>query len=144
MGLQLEALRVYVKIFFAGSLYLCFCICSYSCIYFLVIAFVLLQLLTEVSALNWYSEDPSNPYFDWFSPYNAIWRCCSSREQIQKHIEESFRQTSTLGKPLLKMCWFYMGFAQIALEPPSLSNGQTYKKTILASLYSAHCVLCIV
>ena len=41
-------------------------------------------------------------------------------------------------KPLFEMCWFYMGIAQIALDTPPLSNGQTWKKapqTILASLY---------
>ena len=37
-------------------------------------------------------------------------------------------------KPLFEMCWFYMGkgIAQIALDPPPLSNGQT----ILASPYT--------
>ena len=118
---------MYVQTFFDGSLYLCFCSCSYSCIYFLVIVFVLLLLLTEVSALNWYSEDPSNPYFDWFSPYNAIWRCCSSREQIQKHIEESFRQTSTLGKLLLEMCWFYMVFYMGFRAPLSVKQANLEK-----------------
>ena len=36
------------------------------------------------------------------------------------------------------MFWFYVGIAQIALDPPPLSNGQMWKKvpqTILASLY---------
>ena len=34
------------------------------------------------------------------------------------------------GKPLFEMCWFYMGIAQLALDPPlpPLSNGQTWKK----------------
>ena len=35
------------------------------------------------------------------------------------------------------MCWFYMGIAQIALDPPPLSKGQTWKKvcqTILANM----------
>ena len=36
-------------------------------------------------------------------------------------ISESF-----LGKPLFEMCWFYMGIAQIALDPPTL--GQTGKR----------------
>ena len=26
---------------------------------------------------------------------------------------------SLLGKPLFEICWFYMGIAQIALDPPS-------------------------
>ena len=29
-----------------------------------------------------------------------------------------------LGKPLFEMCWFYMGIAQIALDPPPLSVKQ--------------------
>ena len=34
------------------------------------------------------------------------------------------------GKPLFEMCWFYMGIAQIALDPrpPPLSNGQMCPK----------------
>ena len=48
------------------------------------------------------------------------------RESKYKNtLKRVFRQSLTLGKPLLKMCRFYMGFAQIALEPPFLSNGQT-------------------
>ena len=35
-----------------------------------------------------------------------------------------------LGKPLFEMCWFYMGIAQIALDPPPpLSNRQTWNKS---------------
>ena len=30
------------------------------------------------------------------------------------------------GKPLFEMCWFYMGIAQIALDPPPLSNRHRY------------------
>ena len=33
-----------------------------------------------------------------------------------------------LGKPLFQMCWFYMGIAQIALDP-SLSNRQMWGKS---------------
>ena len=43
-----------------------------------------------------------------------------------------------LGQPLFEMCWVYMAIAQIAQDPPPLSNGQTWKKvfqTILASPY---------
>ena len=45
----------------------------------------------------------------------------------------------SLGKPLLEMRWFYMGIAQIALDPPSLKRANVEKKvsqTILASLYT--------
>ena len=50
-------------------------------------------------------------------------------------------EKARLEKPLFEMCWFYVGIAQIALDPPSpLSNGQTWKKyvpqTILASPYT--------
>ena len=42
-----------------------------------------------------------------------------------------------LRKPLFEIWWFYMGIAQIALDPPPLSNRQTWEKkvpqTILAS-----------
>ena len=45
-----------------------------------------------------------------------------------------------LGKPLFEMCWFYMGIAQIALDPPpSVKQANVEKKvsqTILASPYT--------
>ena len=47
---------------------------------------------------------------------------------------------SQYGKPLLEMCWFYMGIAQIALDPsPSVKRANVGKKvpqTILASPYT--------
>ena len=37
---------------------------------------------------------------------------------------------SWLGKRLFEMCWFYIGIAQIDLDPPSLlSNRQTWKRS---------------
>ena len=33
-----------------------------------------------------------------------------------------------LGKPLFEMCWFYMGIAQIALDPPSIKRANVEKK----------------
>ena len=37
---------------------------------------------------------------------------------------------SWLGKPLFEMCWFYIGIAQIDLDPPFLlSNGQIWKRS---------------
>ena len=35
-----------------------------------------------------------------------------------------------LGQPLFEMCWVYMAIAQIAQDPPPLSNGQTWKKSV--------------
>ena len=46
-----------------------------------------------------------------------------------------------LGKPLFETCWFYMGFVQIALDPP-LSNRQTWgKKVPKPSWQAPHCAL---
>ena len=39
-----------------------------------------------------------------------------------------------LGKPLFEMCWFYMGIAQIALDPPPLSNGLMWKKSAMRAM----------
>ena len=45
-----------------------------------------------------------------------------------------------LGKPLSEMCWFYLGVAQIALDPPPLcqtgKHGKKVPLTILASPYT--------
>ena len=35
---------------------------------------------------------------------------------------------ATRGKPLLEMCWFYMGIAQISLDPPLCQTGNCGKK----------------
>ena len=44
---------------------------------------------------------------------------------------------SLLGKPLFEMCWYYVGIAQVALDPsPPLSNGQTWKRSAPAILAS--------
>ena len=45
-----------------------------------------------------------------------------------------------LEKPLFEMCWFYMGIAQIALDPQPLcqpgKRGKKVPQTILASPYA--------
>ena len=50
------------------------------------------------------------------------------------------RDPCQLGKPLFEMCWFYMGIAQIALEPPPFVKRANVEKkvpqTILVSRYT--------
>ena len=67
----------------------------------------------------------------------AGWRCYlhgTSKVRLSKQSISYLLHPDTalifeLGKPLFEMCWFYMGIAQIALDPaPPLSNGQTRKK----------------
>ena len=45
-----------------------------------------------------------------------------------------------LGKPLFEMCWFYMGIAQIALDPPpsvrQTNEEEKVPQTIQASPYT--------
>ena len=40
-----------------------------------------------------------------------------------------------LGKPLFEMCWFYMGNAQIALDPPALCETGKVPQTILVTTH---------
>ena len=36
----------------------------------------------------------------------------------QWSVSIELKREENLGKPLFEMCWFYMGIAQIALDPP--------------------------
>ena len=56
----------------------------------------------------------------------------------QWSVSIELKREENLGKPLFEMCWFYMGIAQIALDP-CVKGANVEKKvpqTILASLYT--------
>ena len=102
------------------------------------------KLLSAYFGFWWYSMDFQQ---DWSrETWELTWsdegptRQGSPYMPGQWSVSIELKREENLGKPLFEMCWFYMGIAQIALDPSSsvkrANVGKKVPQTILASIYT--------